>query len=685
MRQRKINVKNIPASASTCEAFTAEHLAFFEWIAKYYAEPLSKILDLAIPTPAWGRRDPLYRRTDKPVEGTIGSAQKKIIQHLETRASWTAWSAIRQETGCSSTTIKGLLEKGLLEETSMDSLSQPDASSADKISSLWESLTSEQQAATAVIREHITNSSYGSFLLHGVTGSGKTEVYLELIIEALKRGRSALIVVPEIALTPQLTDRFQARLNQPVAVLHSSLKQSERWQHWTSLLSGSVRVAIGARSALFAPMKDLGVVVVDEEHDGSFKQGEGTRYNARDLALVRAKLAHCPVVLGSATPSLETFHNATQGKHTKFVLSSRFYKSNAPRFEIVDLSRLKPWHMPSKSISPTLLQGLQKTLENDEQAFVLYNRRGFASYLQCTSCENVVECPHCSVTLTYHRKNNSLLCHFCGYSTVPPVVCSSCGHKEPSEPGADPLFAQRGAGTERVFEELTTLLPKARIAKLDRDAVSTLEDYTAILQQVREHQVDILVGTQMIAKGHDLPNVTYVGVVDCDVGLHMPDFRAGERAFQLLTQVAGRAGRRDKQGHIVLQTRVPTHPSLQTTVSGKYDEFATGELTLRQTLGYPPFQRLLRVVVAAEDKALAQRYSAQLAAIAGPICDERQITLLGPAVAPLERIRNHWRYHVLFKSSSISLLQHLLRQLKAAVDAPKTVRLIFDLEPQDML
>jgi primosomal protein N' (replication factor Y) len=432
-------------------------------------------------------------------------------------------------------------------------------------------------------------------------------------------------------------------------------------------------------------MKDLGVIVVDEEHDSSFKQGEGTRYNARDLALVRAKLAECPVVLGSATPSLETFHNATLGKHSKFVLSSRFYGSNAPRFEVVDLSRIKPWHMPSKSISPTLLQGLQKTLENGEQAFVLYNRRGFASYLQCSSCEDVVECPHCSVTLTYHRRNNSLLCHFCGFSTPPPVVCNSCGHREPLEPGADPLFAQRGAGTERVFEELTTLLPKARIAKLDRDAVSSLEDYTEILQKMREHSIDILVGTQMIAKGHDLPNVTYVGVVDCDVGLHMPDFRAGERAFQLLTQVAGRAGRRDKQGHIVLQTRVPGHASLQTTVSGKYDEFATEELALRKTLGYPPFQRLLRVIIAAEDKAIAQRYAAQLTAIATPICDTHKITILGPAVAPLERIRNNWRYHVLFKSSSISLLQHLLRQLKATMDAPKPVRLVFDLEPQDML
>jgi primosomal protein N' (replication factor Y) len=578
--------------------------------------------------------------------------------------------------------MRSLVDKGLIDQIN----EPPCVSHVDMppLTSLWDSLTPEQQAATSDIRKHIEQSSYSSFLLHGVTGSGKTEVYLELIIEALQRGRSALIIVPEIALTPQLTDRFEARLKRSVAVLHSSLKPSDRWKHWTDLLSGRVSVAIGARSALFAPMKDLGVIVVDEEHDGSFKQGEGIRYNARDLALVRAKIAECPVVLGSATPSLETFHNSSVGKHTKHILSARFFGSHTPRCEVVDLSKIKPWHMPSKNISPLLLQGLKETLAAGDQAFVLYNRRGFASYLQCSGCEAVVECAHCSVTLTYHRRNNSLLCHFCGFSTVPPVVCTECGRKDNHDPD-QPLFAQRGAGTEKVFDELHTLLPEARIAKLDRDAVQSLQDYTEILTQVRDHKVDILVGTQMIAKGHDLPNVTFVGVVDCDVGLHMPDFRASERAFQLLTQVAGRAGRRDKQGRVVLQTRVPTHSSITTTVAGNYERFAREELALRKGLGYPPFQRLLRTIVAAENKEFAEKLSGQIANVAATFCSRHSVTALGPAAAPLERVKNMWRYHILFKSSSISILQQLLHELKRQVEGVKGARVVFDLEPQDML
>jgi primosomal protein N' (replication factor Y) len=578
--------------------------------------------------------------------------------------------------------VRSLVEKGLIEK--IDQLPKDNESSIQELPSLWDTLTEEQQRATAAIKEHLELSTYSSFLLHGVTGSGKTEVYLELIIEALKRKRSALVIVPEIALTPQLTDRFCARLKQPVAVLHSSLKPSDRWKHWSDLLAGRVSVAIGARSALFAPMKDLGIVIVDEEHDGSFKQSEGIRYNARDLALVRAKLASCPVVLGSATPSLETFHNASIGKHTTFVLSSRFFRSRAPHFEIVDLSQIKPWHMPSKNVSPTLLKGLQKTLAAGEQAFVLYNRRGFASYLQCNDCEAVIGCPHCSVTLTYHRKNNSLLCHFCGFSAVPPVVCSACGKRDGNDP-EHPLFSQRGAGTERVFEELQKLLPEARLAKLDRDAVQSLQDYTTILSLVRERKVDILIGTQMIAKGHDLPDVTYVGVVDCDVGLHVPDFRASERAFQLLTQVAGRAGRRDKQGHIVFQTRVPTHSSLTMTASSDYGRFAREELALRKGLGYPPFQRLLRVIAAAEDKKHAEQLCSQIATRATQLSSEHRVTILGPTEAPLEKVKNLWRYHLLCKSNSISVLQHIMRQLKAITAEVKNARIVFDLEPQDML
>lgn len=687
MTARGISVKPIPKNTRPIHAFTTEHLPFLEWTAKYYAEPLSKILDIAIPTPAFGRPDPYIRLTEQAPQECRGAAQLRVVEHLRQRQGWTPLSAVREQCETTAAVIRALEQKGVIEkvehlppsETSIDRPPPP---------SLWDELSDEQKDATTPILKHVSEHSFSSFLLHGVTGSGKTEVYLELIVEALKRNRSALVIVPEIALTPQLLNRFESRLKQSVAVLHSGLRPPERWKHWANALSGDTRVVIGARSAIFAPMRDIGVIIVDEEHDGSFKQGEGIRYNARDLAVVRAKLASCPIVLGSATPSLETFQHARTGKHHLLPLTRRFFTSQPLHFDIVDLNKIKPWEMPSKSISPKLLSSLKQTLSNKEQAFILYNRRGFATYLQCSCCENVVGCPHCSVTLTYHRNNNSLLCHFCGFSTPPPSACGQCGAKDPTAKGAhegEPLFKLRGAGTERVYEEISTLLPEARIAKLDRDAVRTIDDYTEVLRQVRNKEVDILVGTQMIAKGHDLPDVTFVGIVDCDVGLHVPDFRAGERAFQLLTQVAGRAGRREKQGYVTLQTRVPSHPSLQMTTSANYLGFAEQELAMREMLGYPPFQKLLRVIIGAEDKNVAHRNATILAEQAAEVCPSLDITMLGPAPAPVEKVRSFWRYHILFKALSGAKLQSLMHRLKRHGDTTKNVRVVFDLDPQDML
>jgi primosomal protein N' (replication factor Y) len=518
-----------------------------------------------------------------------------------------------------------------------------------------------------------------------VTGSGKTEVYLALIIQALRLGRSALVIVPEIALTPQLTERFTSRLKQGVAVLHSGLKPKERWRHWTDLAAGRVSVAIGARSALFAPLDNIGVIVVDEEHDSSFKQGEGIRYHARDLALVRAKLCSCPVILGSATPSLETYQNSLSGKYLHLHLTQRYHAAADSRFTVIDLNKVKPWEMKTKSISPLFFSSLHQALTQGGQAFVLYNKRGFASYLQCSSCEHVLGCPHCSVTLTFHRHSNSLLCHQCNFSMVPPVVCAGCGAHEAIDKPGEPVFAQRGSGTERVHEEISALFPQARVATLDRDSASTIADYVDILGRVRNREVDILVGTQMIAKGHDLPGVTFVGIVDCDVGLHLPDFRAAERSFQLLTQVAGRAGRRTEQGHVVLQTRVPSHPSLTMTASANYVQFAEHELSLRRQLGYPPFRKLLRIVVSCADRPQALQASAALAKTAQHFSSHRDISILGPAPAPIEKIRTLWRYHLLLKASSAAELQHLMKQIKQLHPSSADVRIAYDLDPHEML
>jgi len=680
--ERSIRIKKISPHSPRTRAFTAEHLAFFSWVAKYYAEPLSKILDVAIPTPAFERPITAFRLTElgRNYSQKLSPAQLSVVRFLELKEGAASSLELQKACGASRSVCSTLVKKGLLEKELL--ARDPDCTAATPVPC---KLNPEQEIAVEAIRPSLTSRSFSTYLLQGVTGSGKTEVYLNLIIEALARDLSTLVIVPEIALTPQLTERFSARLRQPVAVLHSALKASERWRHWAELTSGRVRVAIGARSAIFAPVKSLGLVIVDEEHDSSYKQNEGIRYHARDLAMVRAKYASCPAILGSATPSLETYHNAITGKYRHLTLSKQFYSAEPPTFDIIDLTNIKPWQMPSKSISPKFLSSLSHALDRGGQAFILYNRRGFARYLQCSSCEYVIGCPHCSVTLTYHQNNNSLLCHQCGFSLIPPLVCNGCGRSSSADGADEPIFSERGSGTERVHEELAALLPKARVAKLDRDSASTVSDYVEILRNVRERKIDILVGTQMIAKGHDLPEVTFVGIVDCDVGLHMPDFRAAERGFQLLTQVAGRAGRRATRGHVVLQTRVPQHPSLVMTAGGDFSRFAEHELGLRQRLGYPPFVKLLRIVVSAEDRSAALSCASSIARYTTDYLLNEQVTVLGPASAPLEKLRGMWRYHILVKSSSHPTVQNIMRRLKRELVIPKDTRVAFDLEPLDML
>jgi primosomal protein N' (replication factor Y) len=687
MSERGVKIKPIPENAPSSLAFNQEHLAFYEWISRYYSEPLSKILDLAVPTPAEGKPQLGYILGSKLETAELDSlklstGQRAVVELLKKAKAPIDSKSIQVNCAVSPAILRAMIKKELIAAIEITATGLPDSNEAIK-KIIKPSLNPEQEEAAKQI-----SAGFGKFsttLLQGVTGSGKTEVYLSLIIDTLAKGLSALVMVPEIALTPQLTERFISRLNIPVAVLHSSLKPKERWKHWSDLASGKVRVAIGARSAIFAPLKDLGIIIVDEEHDSSFKQGEGIRYHARDLALVRAKLSECPVILGSATPSLESYQNATSGRYLHLHLRNKYHDAATSTFQIIDLNTIKPWQMKSKNISPGFFTGLQSALTRGGQAFILYNKRGFASYLQCSSCEHVLGCPHCSVTLTYHRNQNSLVCHQCGFTMVPPGVCSGCGAQEKIEPDAEPLFAHRGSGTERVHEEIAQLLPTARVAVLDRDTASSVEDYVEILRKVREREVDILVGTQMIAKGHDLPGVIFVGIVDCDVGLHIPDFRAAERSFQLLTQVSGRAGRRSEQGHVILQTRVPTHPSLALTATSEYDKFAQGELKLRKELCYPPFHKLLRIIISAPDRTVALKKASEISHLANSLSASLKTHVLGPAPAPIEKIRTLWRYHLLMRSPSAASLQHAMKQIKRHFQSDSETRISYDLDPHDML
>lgn len=681
-----ITLKDIFTDELAEPCFRPAQLDFFHWVADYYGDSLANVIDVAVPPIAVRR----YQRTVKlkasPLEEPKGKVQRAVLRAIADAGGSIDYAHLIKIHRGAGTAVRTLVESGFVNllETEVFAPDLAHHSAPDWAKTAVE-LSTHQAIAVTKIKAAVDSGERRPLLLHGVTGSGKTEVYIEAIRHTIATGRGALVIVPEIALTPQLIDRFRARLGDAIAVLHSGLHRRTRWESWRAVLEDRCRVAIGARSAIFAPIERPGLIIVDEEHDASYKQSDGLRYNGRDLAIVLAHRHGCPVVLGSATPSLESLHHARSKRYDYISLPARHSVAAPLAFDIVDLNRLKPWEMAAPNVSPRLRDALAGALERGEQSFVLYNRRGFASYLQCDACETVVECPNCSVTFTYHQRSNELLCHYCGLSLVPSEFCPAC----PPQPGAKPpgKLVQRGAGTEKIFDELRDLFPHASIDRLDRDAAHDHETYKSILARVRSGETAILVGTQMIAKGHDLPNVTVVGVADCDVGLHMPDFRAGERVFQLLTQAAGRAGRGDKPGTVILQTRVPRHPSLVRTLADDYLGFAASELQVRQELGYPPFARLLRIVASSQDSAEAQQRLLTLRSLARAYIARLKltVTVLGPSPAPLERLKTLWRWHMILKAPQPLELVKLMHHLRAAPHQSRKLKVNFDIDPQEML
>lgn len=678
-------LKEVVDSEENVPSFLPEQLEFFNWVAQYYGDSLSNVIDTAVPSRVSAKFDRWVKPGTAATTEPRGSLQKKIMEMVCGATSPVSYAELLKRFRGAGPALKRLEELQFVVIDSsevfvhaLETVHAPDWAKTDV------ELFPEQSVALQAITEGIESPAYQTYLLHGVTGSGKTEVYIEAIKTALERGLGALVVVPEIALTPQLVDRFIARLGSEISVLHSGLTKRERWDSWRALIEGRHRVAIGARSGVFAPVRNLGLIIVDEEHDQSYKQSDGLRYNGRDCAIVRGTFSKCPVVLGSATPSLESFHNAKTGKYRYLSIPARH--TRAPMsIQVVDLNRKKPWDMISRNISPELHQALTEVIARKEQAFLLYNRRGFASYLQCDQCETVLECPNCSVTLTYHQGHHTLRCHYCNYQMVPPEFCPSCSQQSSREPA--PELVHRGAGTERVYDELCEIFPDVVIDRLDRDSAHEHEQYRAILDRIRSGETSILVGTQMIAKGHDLPGVTLVGVVDCDVGLHMPDFRAGERVFQLLTQAGGRAGRSTQPGTVILQTRVPNHPSIQMTLAQDYIGFAENEQRGRIALGYPPAAKILRIVASATDQSLPPEILATFRAALDSLLKRPDITVqvLGPTPAPLQKLRTHWRWHMLLKAPSAGHLHVARNVLKRIRYNPKKIRVVFDMDPQDLL
>jgi len=537
-------------------------------------------------------------------------------------------------------------------------------------------LNTAQRNAFDLIQAGIESRKFCPFLLHGITGSGKTEVYLNAIDVALACKRSALLLVPEIALTPAMAGQFYSRFGDRVAILHSAFSDSERADQWRRIRAGGASVVVGTRSGVFAPVQNLGLIVVDEEHDASYKQEETPRYNGRDVAIVRAQAANASVVLGSATPSLESRYNASTGKYTLLELPNRVAERALPKVHIVDMRQEFLETRKHATFSRALLEAIRDRLANNEQAMVLLNRRGFSSHVACRSCGARVECVNCAVTLTWHRRDRRLLCHYCGYAEKVPSVCPKCQSEH---------INFLGLGSERVEDELHAEFPQARIARLDRDTVTGKRQFEDILRNFRDRNFDILVGTQMIAKGHDIPNVTLVGVVSADVGLGMPDFRAAERTFQLLTQVAGRAGRGDLPGVVYMQTINPDHYAVRLAAEQDYPAFFEKELQFRRFMRYPPFSAMANLLVRAGKQEDALRMSTELGHRLTPAPEDMKI--MGPAEAPVVRLKAEYRYQLLIKSGSRKALNALLNAARDFTRERKwpATALVIDVDPLTLI
>ncbi|MFQ5746159.1 MAG: primosomal protein N' [Gemmatimonadota bacterium] len=677
------------------------------WIASYYAAPVGLVVRSALPPgmltagdrPAGAgalRRRHLVLTRDLPTllerERAFGRArrQKEAYETLEAMGGTAAVAHLERHLGFSRSVLDGLVRRGLA--VARDEVVRRDPFAELPASPLPGSPTPDQARALEILRSRLDAGRPGVTLLRGVTGSGKTLVYLELLATIRERGGGAIVLVPEIALTPQIVSRFRAVAEGDVAVLHSGLSAGERADEWRALRSGAKKVAIGTRSAVFAPVRDLRLIVVDEEHDGSYKQSDTPRYHARAAAAVRARLEGALCVLGSATPSLESWANAKSGRYALVELPDRVTAHPLPAVDLVDLRAERSGPDAAGEGAPDdgrtgplvlsnpLHAAILDRLDRGEQTVLLLNRRGYSTFLQCADCGWVAGCRRCNVSLTYHRRRARVVCHHCGFEESAPSLCPGCGRE---------ALLYSGLGTEQVERVLGEAYPAARIARMDVDTTGAKWAHMEIIERVRRREVDILLGTQMIAKGLDLPGVTLVGVINADVGLNLPDFRASERTFQLLAQVAGRAGRGERPGEVLVQTARPRHFALQAAVSHDYEGFAAREMDDRAGPGYPPHRRLANLVVSGPSETAVADGSAALADRTRTLVDQlglEGLELLGPAPCPIDRLRGRWRWHLLVKSDRPKELGHLLRELsRRAVPSSSRLRLEIDRDPESLL
>jgi primosomal protein N' (replication factor Y) len=532
-------------------------------------------------------------------------------------------------------------------------------------------LTAEQRAVFHTLLKTLEGEGTRHFLLHGVTGSGKTEIYLRIIHEVVKRGKGAILLVPEISLTPQTVRYFSRRVGDELALLHSRLTPAEKINEWHRILSGKKRIVIGARSAIFAPLHDIGIIIIDEEHETSYKSDETPRYSAKSVAFFRAKRHNASLVLGSATPSVESYHFAKLQRLQLLHLSQRVLNQSLPKTSISDLRKVRG----ETFISAPLLRAIEGRLRREEQVILFLNRRGFAPHVFCSGCGHVFNCKHCDITLTYHRRDAELSCHYCGYTEQPPETCPNCGSER---------ISFTGFGTEKIEEVLNQHFPGAVIVRMDTDTVKRRKSLSQILAGFSKRQIDILVGTQIVSKGLHFPNVTLVGVLNADIPLNFPDFRSSERTFNLITQVSGRAGRSEKGGEVIIQTYNPAHYAIQTAKNQDYEEFFSREIKFRQALVYPPFCRIVRLVFRGVDPDRLMRSGEQAAAFVRERTD-RYLDLLGPSMCPISRIKKNYRVHVIIKVRETAPMKHVIAELQETMRGEGDHYMEIDIDPMSML
>lgn len=669
-------------------------LRLCRWTADYYVAPIGLVHRAALPPGLLSSRSPsggaqkthqvVHLTAELPTllerEETFGKArrQREAFEVIEGLGGSAVLTHLETGLGFSRSVIRGLTQRGVAEITE-ETVERDSFETDDPVEPSPTSLTPDQLEVLEGLTEQLMTapSNPSIALLRGVTGSGKTVIYTRLIQAAIDAGRTALVLVPEIGLTPQTVARFRAVFGDGIAVLHSGLSAGERHDAWRALRDGRKRVAIGTRSAVFAPLPDLGVIVIDEEHDGSYKQSETPRYHARAVAAMRARMEGALLVLGSATPSLESWHNALEGRYRLYELETRVTKHQLPEVRLID-RRSREGERGTAVLSDDLRTAIEARLKENRQTLLLLNRRGYATVQRCAACGWVAPCPACNVSLTWHRRRARLVCHHCGWEEEALSRCPVC---------ADEELSFGGVGTEQVERILSETFPAARIERMDVDTTGGKWAHARILRRVREREVDILLGTQMIAKGLDLPGVTLVGVIDADVGLNLPDFRAAERTFQLLSQVAGRAGRGTDAGEVLIQTFRPEHPALRHTLTHDFVSFATAEIADRLVPGYPPHRRIANLVVSGEDETTVADTAGELATWLDRTIETGglSVSVVGPAPCPIDRLRGRWRWHMLLKADTASSLGPLLRHAARNSPVGGSCRLEIDRDPESLL